>query len=283
MNEVERRRGGQEPEDEDDAQPESETTDVLVVRASEPTPTPPPPELQEDLREEFTPATKRQTIALGSILVGGAVLLLLLWFALFRSTQSQVEREVRAPWQREVGLILTPGPSSFAYDVDARQLIHRGPIDDERKQELVGLLSRGGAVVVPPDPAGASYWEAVDRLALQSKDDAEQYEIYLLLVGGVSGMLGVQVRAISNFIGVTCFKNALDVRRWWPWYALRPALGFLFGLMTVLLAQSGLFQADGGAPGELVWSLAVAFLAGFGASEFSERLRALSQTLFGKG
>jgi len=128
------------------------------------------------------------------------------------------------------------------------------------------------------------YQAAIDALTYQSLSDAGRYFMLLLVVAGLSGAVGVQVRATINFVRIACFHNLLDVRRWWPWYVLRPPLGFILGVLIVLLVQSDIFTPEGAStPAGTTWWIAIAFLVGFGAEDFSERLRLLSQTLFGKG
>jgi hypothetical protein len=85
-----------------------------------------------------------------------------------------------------------------------------------------------------------------------------------------------------NFLGVACFQNNLDIKRWWPWYVIRPPAGFIFGLSAMLLLQVGFFQPETNVPDTVTWGIVIALLAGFGASEFADRLRLLAKTLFGE-
>jgi len=104
----------------------------------------------------------------------------------------------------------------------------------------------------------------------------------LLILAGLSGVLGVLIRSIGNFVRIACFQNTLDVHRWWPWYLMRPALGFLLGLLSVLIIQARIFLPNTGSSTGTIWWLGIAILVGFGAEDFSARLRLVSQTLFGK-
>ena len=60
------------------------------------------------------------------------------------------------------------------------------------------------------------------------------------------------------------------------------ALGFLLGMVAIVMVESQLLPAEGSTEARNTWWIGVAFLAGFGASEFTARLRLLTQTLFGK-
>jgi hypothetical protein len=75
------------------------------------------------------------------------------------------------------------------------------------------------------DPRILGYKAAIDALTYRSLSDAGLYFMVLLIVAGLSGAVGVQVRATINFVRIACFHNLLDIRRWWPWYLLRPAAG----------------------------------------------------------
>jgi hypothetical protein len=178
---------------------------------------------------------------------------------------------------------VSPGPASFYYDRAKRQLVSRGAITDERKRELVALVTKKGTALTPPDAAGRSYWQALDALAFSSNESAGRIALLVIILGGLSGLVGVQLRSVINFVEVTTRKNSLDTVRWWPWYVGRPAAGFIFGAIAVLLLRIGLLD-NGEAPADdLSWALAIGILAGFGATEFAERLRLLVKTLFGEG
>jgi hypothetical protein len=239
------------------------------------------PDILELRQKEFRPATTRQKVLVGAIVIVVSAVSLFVWFTMFLATQSQLRAEYRVPWTPPPGIEIAPGPSSFFRDTRSNELVVRGAIDDTLKEQLQKLISKSGKLISPPDSSGSSYWQALDRLAFESNRSANRFQLYLLILGGLSGLMGVQLRSAINFVGVACFRNELDVVRWWPWYALRPAAGFVFGLTVVLLIQVGLFQAEAPFTGGTNWSLVVAILAGFGATEFAERLRQLAKTLFG--
>ena len=233
-------------------------------------------------KAKFTPASKKQTIATGCAVFAVALIVAGGWFVLFGRIQHFLDKEYRVAWTPGANVIITSGPTSFYVDTQGQQLVTRGPIDANEKQQLAGLVTKNGQTLFPPDPAGESYWEALDHLAYTSNASGPTVDLWLLILGGVSGFLGVSLRSIINFVGVTCYRNELDVVRWWPWYALRPAIGFIFGFAAVLLIRVGFFQAETASTSTLNWALVIALLAGFGATEFADRLRLLSKTLFGE-
>jgi hypothetical protein len=103
-----------------------------------------------------------------------------------------------------------------------------------------------------------------------------------LLVGGLSGLLGTHLRSLVNFVNIDCYRNQLDLRRWWTYYLLRPVIGFVLGLGAVLLLKAELIEVGTKQVSGSMWWAAVAFLAGFGAAEFTERLRSVVITVFGE-
>jgi hypothetical protein len=233
-------------------------------------------------KNEFTPATTRQKIVLALLLLVASVGISLLWFALFNKYQALLHTEIRVHWQKTVDVALRPGPPFFWYDSMAGQLVWSGPIDPDQKKELTGLALSNHGGPDSTDPDIVTYWAAIDELAFKANKLRDSGLTFLLVLAGVSGMLGVLIRSILDFVGNACFKNTLDVYRWWPWYLMRPPLGFLLGLLSVLIIQARIFLPNTGGSMATVWWLGVAVLVGFGTDDFAGRLRLVSQTLFGK-
>jgi hypothetical protein len=228
-------------------------------------------------------ATFHQKVWFALVLCSGTAILLGLWFYTVGRVEKKSRVETTVKLNAPSDLFLRPGPPSFWYDKQSNKLYHRGPIDDKTKEQLMGLTNIGESGDDRQKEAARAYSEAIDQLAYQANKDSELFMLYILFLGGLSGVLGVQLRSIVNFIGVACFKNELDVSRYWPWYWTRPMVGFILGVVSVLVIEAQLLIHNEAARAGTAWWLAVAFLAGFGASEFTDRLRLLSQTLFGKG
>ena len=208
-------------------------------------------------------------------------IVLIIWFYALVRYDKKLQTEFTVTWNAPPNLSLKSGPSSFWYDKQTKELHYRGLIDDKLKEELISLTNVNQDSEPQLQKAVRDYSEAIDKLAYQSNEAAERLIAYLLFLGGLSGMLGTQLRSMTNFVGIACFKNQLDVSRWWPWYAIRPMVGFLLGVILVLIIEAGLFSIGETKPIGTNWWLAVAFLAGFGATDFTDRLRLLSKTLFG--
>ncbi len=180
-------------------------------------------------------------------------------------------------------------------------IMHVGPITKARKQELLELVKRKAAEAgdqdddasdkkrgvdgknrEPDEVAFQSYYRALDKLAYGAKQSQGNYLPYLLLLGGLGGVMGVLIRTLLQFVQITAVETRLNVARWWPWYVIRPLLGFMFGVLAVLVIEAQLFVPGETAPSGTVWWLAISVLVGFGAEEFGGRLRLISKALFGK-
>lgn len=268
----------------------------------------------------ITHATLRQKITLSALLVVSTILMVAWGHVTLRDLESLTRAEVYVEWEFPEGLTLKPGPPSFRYDKKNNKLIHRGPISNEIKEELIKLArvgplgqvddamdktpaqtnleqratkpegtnsaSRTDGEGEPPTPkhqdALGAYHDAIDELAFASAIMERGNLMLILLLGGIGGVIGVQLRSITNFIGVTCFKQSLDVNRFWPWYAMRPFAGFLLGVLIVVLIKADLIGFENRGSDGSLWWLGMAILVGYGASDFTERLRLLTKTLFGK-
>jgi hypothetical protein len=207
------------------------------------------------------------------------------WFRVLDETDKKLDAVYEVHWERPAGLSLAAGPATFWYDARSHRLQHRGTIDTEGMQTLVKLASLSDPKADPKTegPKLQGYVDAVNELAFLSGATKSQAFHWILLLGGLSGILGVMVRSLSNFVGVACFKRDLRLGTWWPWYAVRPVIGMIVGVLTIVLVHSKLlFTTEANGSGTLWW-LSVSFLAGYGATEFTERLRLVTQTLFGSG
>lgn len=240
---------------------------------NEPAVTPPAPLPTEH-------ASLIQKIILVALLIISGLILLYYWFDAFQELESRLQKEYGVKWTAPARLILKPGPPTFFYDATSHELKHIGSIDSKRKEELLALVETKGTGA--PSAGVQSYWEAIDRLAYTSNDILRDLIVRLVVLGTLTGALGVQFRSMVNFIGVTCYKKSLDVPGWWPYYVLRPVIGAILGAVSVLIVEAGMFETGGASPSAPIWRISLAFLAGFGSDEFTQRLRSLTQTLFGQ-
>jgi hypothetical protein len=189
-----------------------------------------------------------------------------------------IQRENHAPWKAPAGVQINPGPPAFRYDAENGQLLHIGVISAERKAELLALFphKQGGSLA-----ATGGYSAAVDQLAFGSNKDLRGLLVWVLVLGGLAGSLGAQLRSLVNFVGHACYTQALDLVVWWPYYLVRPFTGFVLGTVIVTIVEGGLLLVTGSATNGAMWWAGIAFLAGYGENEFTQKLRQLTKTLFG--
>ncbi len=218
------------------------------------------------------------SILLWVVTIGVAVI----WFGVLNRIEEQLHADHSVEWTVPANAELKPGPPAFAYDRGNNTLYYKGAMDASTKQQLLSLLVSQESPT--PTEVSQPYFDAINRLAYEANDGAGRTLSFLLLLGGLSATLGALFRLMLSFVNVICYKNALDLALWWPYYVLRPPVGFLIGLTVVLLVKAELlFKGEVVAAAGSLWWAGVAFIAGFAASEFTDWLITMSRTFFRPG
>jgi hypothetical protein len=189
-----------------------------------------------------------------------------------------LHRETRVSWTASDSVQLKPGPTTFWYDSEHKQLVSIGVIDAKEKEELLALYPAASG---NSSDGESGYKAAIDALAFASNQTLSGLAVALLLLGGLSGAMGAQLRSITAFVGNACYTLNLDVVTWWPYYLLRPFTGFVLGIVVVVVIQAGFLSVGNGTPSETLWWVAVAILAGYSDDEFTQKLRQISKAIFG--
>jgi hypothetical protein len=202
-------------------------------------------------------------------------LISLMAFYLAHQIVDKKVKPVSVNWIKSDSLKIKPGPVWFYYDKKNGTLNTRHAISDNDKTQLTALIN-------DDDKVFQSYSLAIDQLAFTSNRPKES-DIYfwLTILYAIAGLLGVQLRTINNFIGIACYKKTFDFHAWWPWYLVRPLLGFITGGVVFLLIDSKQLLAGESAGGMSALALTAAFLGGFSADEFYELLRKISKRILG--
>jgi hypothetical protein len=246
------------------------------------------------------PATDKQKIALAKWLAGGTIVSLIMAGLAFNWVQGVSQMPSEVDWKRESKVQLRTGPVGFGYtcngeaDCEPDKLTFAGVMSNETKQTLADLFPSIDDVSFDSDVAdkttqkvayqsdAKSYRAAIDRLAAESVELANKYVMALLLLGGCCGTVGVQLRSMWDFVRNICFKHPpqLDIVTWWPWYLMRPIIGFVLGVLAISLIMSGFLEIDNQNSRGALWWLSITTLVGFGASEFMARLRLVVRALF---
>lgn len=177
-------------------------------------------------------------------------------------------------WKNSDSTEVKSGPSWFLIDSKNDSLKSLKAINDNEKIQLLNLA-------VYKENSLVSYNSAIDKLAFESNSEIKGIYYIMLLLSAICGAMGVQLRNISNFIGVACYKKAFDFKIWWPWYMLRPILGGLIGSILFILINGNLFTNQTATDYSEFTIIALSVLAGFGAEDFLGFLRNLSKRIFG--
>ncbi|KAB1159466.1 phosphotransferase [Tenacibaculum aiptasiae] len=148
-------------------------------------------------------------------------------------------------------------------------------ISDKMKQQLYKLASDSL-------PRNNSYFKAVNSLTFDSRQNAPN-TLAVIFACGLLSILGVSIRSMWDFVGNASYKNDLNLNRWWPWYFLRPLIGFLAGICFYFLFNAGILELKGTGvtKSKLYLLLGLTTLIGFGLNDFIERLRLISKAMFG--
>ncbi len=220
-------------------------------------------------------ATQTQKVRLVVLLILATTLFVFLWLLCIRAVDEKFHKETRVSWCEASEVVLAPGPPNFFVDHVQKEIVFIGIIDKTTKSELLNLCDENAKEFVN------SYREAVEKISFESNRYLNNYFYLVLTLGGASGVIGVSLRSLINLVGNACYKNRLDVIRWWPWYVVRPVYGFILGVLIVILVRAGAISTGNIISLDTFGWVALASLAGFGADEFTQRLRSLTQTLFG--
>lgn len=207
-------------------------------------------------------------LALSTFLVIGLVA-----WAFNKVNSYEVRKEVK--WENNTNYLLEAGPTWFAYKQKEDKLVTLRIIEDSTKAELLSLY--------PKDRLGFDdYKNAIEELSFATQEAPKPSYLLTLLIGGLAAVLGVQIRSIHRFVLRVCYVKDFDLSIWWPWYVMRPVMGFLLGCAIVLLAEVNLLSIQTDNPSLYFW-IGLAILTGFGAPDVVDRLYMLSKTLFGTG
>lgn len=179
-------------------------------------------------------------------------------------------------WKNEekIELNFKKSPIWFAYEKDS--LITSAYITENMKKELIELA---------PDSTklDCSYFKEISVLANKSQKNDKSQIFWLIIASGIISVVGVNIRSLWDFVGNASYKYDLDIDRWWPWYFLRPTIGFLAGIVFYFLYNGGIVELNVkyNSESRLFFLLALSGLIGFGLTDFISRLRIVSKAIFG--
>lgn len=210
----------------------------------------------------------------GSIFLALVILLFSIFsMHMFSCTYKKLNSfEIETGWENKDTVSLKSYPVWFHYDRSRNKLSVSKILSDSDKYVLLDLIDR-------KHKSYNSYSESINSLAYSANNLKTKYFIYLLLLAGWSAVIGVQIRTIFDFIGQVCYLKNLIITIWWPWYLLRPVMGFIIGSLIVFLSKAHLLSTS--IINEDTSYIAISAIAGFGVVEVVKKLRLVSKTLFG--
>lgn len=218
--------------------------------------------------------TRITTIYTAAFIICTTILALVMFYYSHAVVEAKV-KPTTVDWIKTNSLKIKSGPNWFFYDSKSGKINTLHQINDSEKTILIALVESR-------DKNFQSYSQAIDKLAFDSnKNRGDDFGNWLILLYSIAGLIGVQMRTINNFIGIACFKNDFNFHRWWPWYLVRPILGFITGALVFLLIDGKHLLTGQLSTGLSTGILAVAFLGGFSTDDFYDLLRKLSKKIFG--
>jgi len=227
-------------------------------------------------KRKFICARRKKNWRIALLAIFSGIMILAFIVSLVRLNKN--EREIIYPsvnWNNPGNVNLAGYPSWFLYDDSLNQISTRKMIDDASKLDIVNAY---------PWAADSTnftvFRQAVDKLAFESSGMMGRNFWLLLLVSGLASVVGVFIREILDLIRHHCYDKDLDFRIWWPWYVLRPLVGFMVGVMIVLFSGSNLLIDTSGNNSE-TYLVAIAVIAGISVEDVMFKLRKVSQVLFG--
>ena len=100
----------------------------------------------------------------------------------------------------------------------------------------------------------------------------------LLLVAMLAGLLGALVHVTTSF--ATYLGNQAFYRSWITWFALRPVIGMILGLLFYLIVRAGLFTSTGANAVNPFGVAAISGLAGLFSKQTVDKLKDVFEHTF---
>lgn len=212
-----------------------------------------------------------EVVGISLFIVVSTIIAVWLFANVFQRIESyRLKTEVK--WENKADYQLDAGPAWFLYRQNEDVLVAIQAVDDAAKETLLKLYDQ--------DSVGyPAYQNAIEELAFETQNAPKPSYLLTLLIGGIAAVIGVQIRTIHRFLLRACYAYDLNIKIWWPWYVMRPVVGFLLGCAVILLAQVNLITIAHEDSSVFFW-IGLSILAGFGTPDVVDRLHKVSETLF---
>ena len=180
--------------------------------------------------------------------------------------------DIEVEWPNSNDILLENSPHWFLHDSATIKTLKQ--IDAQDKLLLLSLLEKDSLIY----PA---YSKAIDKLTFISNKASRIPFSLILIIGGISAVIGVQIRTMFDFVGRACYKKNIELKVWWPWYVVRPFLGFLVGGVVIVFIEASILKSAINYNVSNLFLVGVTVLAGFGVTDVVDLLRKLSKKIFG--
>ena len=229
----------------------------------------------KDKELELTEAEKKEwknnTLLILCISIGIGLLALGLTPILYEKVLSNGEKSIKVD-RNFYSVIQGNMPPEILLAEDS--ISTRKCIDFEEEVILSTLVDKN-------DSLYGDYLKAVNHLAYKSYEISMCELMCLLLLTLCMVYLGCLARTLFDYIGWTCYKDGQNMKKWWPWYVFRPAIGVPIAAFIIVASRCAMFSTLFTSR-DLNTYLVISFLAGFAMMEFLSLLRSVSKGLFDK-
>jgi hypothetical protein len=231
-------------------------------------------EIIEEIKEEKynNKVTNKKTVITGLILLLLTLAIVTLFFYSYEQYKVNEERIVNT----------TVNYSQFKQIKHLPNSIYYSPINSEiyTRQQLTSAEIEEFVTNIDPDSLCAdSIRPALRELQYKSNTKEKSPSYLIFLICGLLAALGTQARSLYNFINMIAYKKQLDIKHFWPWYALRPLLSFIISVLFVLAfySDSDILSLKAKST---IYLFAINFLVGFAIEDVITMLRNLSKRIF---
>jgi hypothetical protein len=179
---------------------------------------------------------------------------------------------VSVSWNIPSDMDLSLYPEWLYFDRDSGIVYTKKVILDDDKRLLYNLVSA-------KDSSFVSYMNAINQLSYKSYSPLN-LSLYLFVCCYMA-IIGCLVRSMGDIIGRLCYKDGVNLEKWWSWYLLRPVMAMCCSVVFVLLCKFNMFKINDVLGEGLDFVLIIMFLLGFGVLDATEFMRKLSKNIFG--
>lgn len=143
-------------------------------------------------------------------------------------------------------------------------------LSGDDKEVLYSFVSKS-------DSCYLSYKNNIDYLSYTLSNNSMQVKYFIILIVLMS-LIGCNVRSMYDYVGNYCYKNKLEIKRWWPWYLLRPCIAISLGLLLFICSKADIIEFDFSSNTNNI--IIISFFVGFALQDVVKLLRNISKSIF---